>query len=648
MKRKILGLLIALTLAVSATACTDTGTFESSEESVSKESQTGKESADAGASQESNGAETGQETAPDGKTQGAEYRILYAGYDSGLCYGLDEKGNKVSEYHYNELKENLKKAGKDYSDAVLSVVGDGVYFLYRYEPAGNRYAYRVYAVDASSLEVNPLWTADEGWWLESLDYYQGKLYLTAYGENYQKTKEYVFEKDSDAFSFQVQKSPYAQVLENCNGYELSLYFYNGGDRGGSCCASRLMDEAGYVIGYHENAYYQITKDGQISLMEKMPKKHVYLRAYDSKGAIYSTDDEETGQYGLFCLNLQSGETKPLFSITQNSTFQAYYDGKLYYSTSLKEDLVRVKNSVWQYDVISGKEIKLYEAETIPGATDLQPGVSYFRIIDGEIYFVNLVGTEERWIRAKVDGETARLEDTLLTVSTKGMFQYGTVTFETYEGKCKFCGTTLERYYGEAFQLDAKYSDKADLINQVLRGVILNTVASYQDSDLVQSDADCEEHLEYPIMYCETVEDEVSDVRIFQDQYLVVDCSGYWYGGGAHGYPGMTQYVFDLSSGARLSLKDFYKDSEESFKKLVAEKTKEDYLSYEEDMSPYFSDDKENIYKEAYEMASLEKSEILFEEDGIYVVYAPYVMGPYASGFIEIFISYQELLGRPRL
>ena len=38
----------------------------------------------------------------------------------------------------------------------------------------------------------------------------------------------------------------------------------------------------------------------------------------------------------------------------------------------------------------------------------------------------------------------------------------------------------------------------------------------------------------------------------------------------------------------------------------------------------------------------------FQEDGVNLVYPPYDMGPYASGFIEVFISYEELLGRDGL
>ena len=94
-----------------------------------------------------------------------------------------------------------------------------------------------------------------------------------------------------------------------------------------------------------------------------------------------------------------------------------------------------------------------------------------------------------------------------------------------------------------------------------------------------------------------------------------------------------------------TLADFYDGSDESFRKLVADKTVEDFESYDEGMSPYFASDSEEIYKQAYESVSLEKCIVTFKNDGIYVSYPPYVMGPYAAGYIDIFISYEELLGR---
>ena len=85
-----------------------------------------------------------------------------------------------------------------------------------------------------------------------------------------------------------------------------------------------------------------------------------------------------------------------------------------------------------------------------------------------------------------------------------------------------------------------------------------------------------------------------------------------------------------------------------FKALVAYKTKEDFLSYSDGGSPYFSGDADEIFNQAYESASLERGTVDFAEDGIYYYYPPYEMGPYAAGYIDVFITYEELLGREDL
>ena len=183
---------------------------------------------------------------------------------------------------------------------------------------------------------------------------------------------------------------------------------------------------------------------------------------------------------------------------------------------------------------------------------------------------------------------------------------------------------------------------------MLRGEPEAAIASYDEPSEYAMEGSCEDHLENPSIWCETVENEVTGVKELGNHYLAVEYSGYWYGGGAHGYPSIEQYLFDLETGKQLTLKDFYMGSEESFKELVAQKTKEDFLSYEEGYSPYFSDNASAVYNDAYKYASIEGMLTWFYEDGIEVIYPPYDMGPYASGFISVFISYEELLGRSGL
>ena len=49
-----------------------------------------------------------------------------------------------------------------------------------------------------------------------------------------------------------------------------------------------------------------------------------------------------------------------------------------------------------------------------------------------------------------------------------------------------------------------------------------------------------------------------------------------------------------------------------------------------------------LWGDVYEDTSFEAWDISYGEDGIIVEFPPYMYGPFASGFIEIPISYEEL------
>ena len=94
--------------------------------------------------------------------------------------------------------------------------------------------------------------------------------------------------------------------------------------------------------------------------------------------------------------------------------------------------------------------------------------------------------------------------------------------------------------------------------------------------------------------------------------------------------------------------DFYTGTEKQFKELVAEKTRDYYLSLDPNSNPFYTDDEDIIYSDAYDNVYLDDGNIEYLEDGIIYFYPPYLMGPYAAGYIDIFIPYSELLGRANL
>ncbi len=633
---------MALVLCVSLTACTDAKGKETEETKTSVEQQT-----QTGSEEGSQGQQGGTEQVTTVTELGPEVALLQD-YNYGTYYALDKNGNKVAEYHWDEVFNNLRESGQtSLSYATIYAAGDGMLFTYSYEVNNDIWTYHAYAIDPKENKMIKLMNAEEGWWFDGMDYYDGKLYVTTVSDGYQR-KECVFVKDPDSFSFTQEENKYDSVIKGMEGYYVTLYSAMLGRSYGTCSITRVLEETGFVIGNKDGKHYLIKKDGSKEVIPGLDKDYLNICGYDAQGMVYYSEDE-SGLYGLYAKNLKTGDTKAVFPSSDDFSFLGYSDGKVYYA-ALSDGFIYGTNVVWQYDVASTKSVKLYEKTTIPGAAEVTPGTYLFRVIGDKMFFVDVVGDKLEWIRVTLDQGTVRFENTGMLVGEKNAFRYGTIIYDTFEEKCPYCGIDLEKYYGEAFQLDPSYSKMADQINKVLKEDLDSTIKNYKENRRELTDEYCEEHLEMPYVYCETNEDEVNNVRIFGDRYLAVDYNSYWYGGGAHGMPFMGQYLFDLTTGDQLTLKDFYTGSERDFKNLVANKTREDFLSYGDDEygTPYFATDARSLFNEAYENASIENSHVEFSEEGIYVIYNPYEMGPFASGFIEIFISYEELLGRPNL
>ncbi|MCH4886081.1 DUF3298 domain-containing protein [Acidaminobacter sp. JC074] len=123
-----------------------------------------------------------------------------------------------------------------------------------------------------------------------------------------------------------------------------------------------------------------------------------------------------------------------------------------------------------------------------------------------------------------------------------------------------------------------------------------------------------------------------------DGKLQIDQTWYWYGlGAAHGNYGEATYIYDLSSGESVSLKDLFKEELDYHKVLalaMAEVSENDNRLYvdlstmsEEEIINYFKRDDYNFR---------------FYDGGISIYYNPYDIGPYAAGIIDFKINYEDI------
>lgn len=663
MKKKVVVAVLALALAVGVTACTNqagngaesaVGTEESGATPGESLGEHAGESGQNTVGEQSGIVQPGENgTAGQQELFGFKY-LLGSGFEQSSVDVLDGNGVTVTAFDWAAFKEKCKAKGYDLDEATLDLIEGDTIYMHQYEDTGDRYASVVYAVKTDTFDIKKLFVASDGFYEESMDFYDGKLYLdcSKYEDGNSFFKEVVFEKDPNDLQFREVKAenPALQAaLDSCS--QIMHYSANTSTAYQNCSLARAFAENGCVLGRKEDCLVKITEDGSMTLIPGFSEESFYARAYNAEYAVYEKYDENWDSE-LCYVNMSTGETKKVERLMTSPTsieFLSLADGRLYYYEQEEMGFVQKRNHVCVLDLASGAAQVLYSEDSIPGASSIMPGTQRFQVHDGAIYYQGVDGTNLAWMRVEVKDSGVE-KKVLSVVETFDLFRYGKVLCDTYVEKCPFCGIDLELYYGEAFQLDSQYSAHADAINEVLSQKLKQTIASYQtaSSDYTPSEEDCEEHKEYPNMYCQTVEDYVTNVEFLGDKYMAVNMDGYWYGGGAHGQPYMNQYLFDLTTGEQKEFRDFYQGTEEDFKKLVAQKTQEDFLSYDDDMSPYFASDEEAVYNEAYETASLEYTQIVFQEDGVYIVFQPYEMGPFASGFIEIRVTYEELLGRPQL
>ena len=291
--------------------------------------------------------------------------------------------------------------------------------------------------------------------------------------------------------------------------------------------------------------------------------------------------------------------------------------------------------IYAYDLKTNKQDLVYTVTPLPGVNSLQ---SYTRVYGNTLLIADLDGGELKWYKVDSDGSK---EDIDCPIRTYSAYEYGSIIYDHNEYDCPDCGTPLYKVYGEAFVLDSKYSDCADTINAALKQKL-------DDSMVISSDfydSACEDHQADPQMYCETDDTQVQDVRIVNSKYLVVDMSGYWYGGGAHGMPYRNEYIFDLTTGEELTFRDFFKGTEDDLKELVASKAKEDYEKREADGDHlYFASSADELYDTVYEYTSIDSGNVYFNEDNVIYYFYPYDLASFADGFQEFSFTYQEMFG----
>lgn len=119
------------------------------------------------------------------------------------------------------------------------------------------------------------------------------------------------------------------------------------------------------------------------------------------------------------------------------------------------------------------------------------------------------------------------------------------------------------------------------------------------------------------------------------EVLTVLAQCYYYGGGAHPYTYSLSYIFDLTQGQFIDPAQIG-DDPEAFRVQTAQLLVEHAEALGEEYTAGFWPNYAEIISGWTEAA------VVFERDGMKVIFSVYELGPYAMGPVELLLTYEEL------
>jgi hypothetical protein len=647
MKKKIVSVMLALVMTASVVAgCAFKGATGGAENEIEENNtvETGDEEANKEEEKEENIAEPEEVKVTEGR-----HILKASSYDTSKVFIVDDNGTKVDEFDMDELCKKDEFL-RDASYCNLIEYADGIAYsaVSFYDQSSSTYKYYIVATDVNAGKsiVMREQAADE--YIQSIDEYSGHIYMTFYdyvSSGKISYREYLYTKAEGELAYTVEDAPCMDVLNMLNDYSFALNRDASIEYTRCDCFTETFDKYGYAIATKGHKIYKIGADKTVKQLVDCGDHYVNVIGYDDAFVTYTSYEDDENK--LYCYSMEGGVTSEIL-VAEGGVYLLYSDGGLYYYKDLSETYGVVNHHIFKYEPAFGTNSLVYEIASVPGIDSYNIGIQGFSVIDGQVYFVNPMEKAYKWVRVNFDENGASYTDIYCTLKELDSFNYGTVSYVSNVYNCPYCGTPLYKEYIEYFQFDPEKFENAGKINEVLfERYKVNPDNDYFVLKTVE-ESECEYHKETPEFYTETNDVTFSNVKFIGDKYVEVTMNGYWYGGGAHGYPEMYYQLFDLTTGEEKTIKDFYEGTEEDFKNLLVEQVKKDYEAGKEYIYGMYTDDIEQICKDVYDYTGLDTVLIDFMEDGISVEYSPYTLGPYASGFICVEVSYQDLLGRDSL
>ena len=628
-KYKLSAAIAILILAVQMTGCTQTSKNISSEESSGQETSSHEEV--------SSSSEDASDTMPSAVKQDITYENLLIGKDRIYLYHED----------FMEILYTCPKEGSQVTMQGVDVNRGNMVVLIDEELSDLdeiEYYFEYIDEDRNTRHIKVPEEYCRGLSLDSL--YNGRIYFTYYDDDYED--KYIGVCD-----------PSTQKFRKDDRYTLTWHklIKDAGNSSIMYRRSIVYDLA------HSNCIY-LRKDGCVMKMDKDMqivssvdtgyKLSDFLVFDDGRGvagyyeSYNAANTEDTTNCLIYC-DVNQGISYPVLDLDEHPYYSvcALKDNYLYYS-AIEGDYNPGGDSVidfYRLDVSSSNN----EPELIYAAhnTPMLPkpyaylgGTNGFTVIGDEYWVLCDNGTKMVWSKAKMDSQVPQMTGCADCDIEGRMFGdaylYTNETAEDDDGYVYFHGY-MELFKFANIPNADKLNEELDLVNREL----VQRLESEKEHAKEDMDNDDAQFMKENGMYY-SYDLTFNNVRRINDDYIQITYSDYVYWGGAHGMGGNIYCLFDLNSGKNVKLKDITPLTEEEFKDVVAEKSVEFWRENSEIFFTEYTPDSEKAMFDDFRNAVSLEDQVDFYSDVVIYEYPPYLFAPYASGYIPIRLSYEDL------
>lgn len=602
----------ALCLAMALSAC---GINDSS---VSRDRKDKKEDKEITVSVSDDNQKTGISTEPEIEPAGepeVENYILYSSELKEIVY-MDKEGIPIRCVNTNSLPGTV-------------VTTDNRYVLLTDYVEGSYNARVCYLYDAKEDKVTEFANIED---FDYADIYNGVVYITTHSYSPQNCVTYGY--DEETLSLVYEDNNFINDAIDFRFYNpYTSQYYN------RKCNERLLEENGFVIVGSSGLLYTYEGNGLV-MIDAVSSDYANIVDYNEGYILYIVYDPDSYEtIGLFSYNFNTDE---ILQLTEGygSVLGLKGDNVIVHQNISGEYGVN-EYRVFSMNLFNYEKNVLVEATNKPGVSQYSAGYEGFKMVNGRIYYVADDGVTKDWFCVGEDGKAKALG---LHDEQPEWAEFASIDYVSDTAYCEFCGAAIGKYYDEYPTIYKEVSLFYEKINEVLKEKCFAGCDGFMANDVYSSfsEEECEWYGHGSAMGCTTYDGAVSSIYLLGIKYLYIEKNGYWYGGGAHGYPTTSTYIFDIETGNLLTFGDIYEGTEEEFKTLIATKTAEYAQTFDEEDTPFFNPDYNEVYERAYEHASLEHACLWMSHEGLIYYFEPYYLGSYAAGYIMVPLTLEDV------